>query len=126
MCQDTVSPAPTARMSAASGPTTGMISRIPVAIPISSQYGSPTKLRAIDASVVTKAIRISWPRTNAPSFWSISVHVSRTVFRFGRGSRPVTRSTVRSRSKIQYAATANVKRMPTTTLIACSPIDSAG
>ena len=41
----------------------------------------------------------------------MSVHVSRTTLRFGRGNSSATKSTVRSRSKIQYAAVAKVKKI---------------
>jgi hypothetical protein len=44
--------------------------------------------------------------------------------RRGRGRRLVTRSTARSRSKIQYAATANVKKTPTSPSSAFSPTDT--
>ena len=60
----------------------------------------------------TSTIRSTWPRTKAPRRRSISVHVSRTFLRLGRGMSEQTTSTARSRSKIQYAAAASVKKMP--------------
>ena len=61
-------------------------------------------------------ISSTWPRTNAPSFAGRSASTCR-----GRacasvvGSSEQTRSIALSRSKIQYAAAANVKKMPITT-----------
>jgi hypothetical protein len=41
--------------------------------------------------------------------------VSRTFLRFGPGNSDATKSIVRSRSKIQYAAVANMKKIPIST-----------
>ena len=76
--------------------------------------------------MATARIRSTCPRTNAPRRRSISVQVSRTFFRLGRGISEHTTSTVLSRSKIQYAAAANVKKMPITTSNAFLPIPTAG
>ena len=92
VCQSTVSPAAIVSRNASSGPMTGMISRMPTAIPSSSQYGSPISQNENETTVETNPTSTIWPRTNAPSFRSISCHVSLAVFRFGRGMKRVTRS----------------------------------
>ena len=112
MCQLCVAPTPIASAPAASGPITGTISTTPAKQPISSQYGRPIAKKPVESSTATKTIRSSWPRTNAPSFWSISTHVSRVTRRCFGGTIDCTRPIVRSRSKIQYAPTANMKKMP--------------
>ncbi len=63
----------------------------------------------------TRTISSTWPRTYAPSFASISSQVSRTFFRRACGRSEQTSSSARSRSKIQYAAHASMKKMPSVT-----------
>ena len=126
MCQLCVAPTPIASAPAASGPITGTISTTPAKEPISSQYGRPIAKKPAESSTATNAISTSWPRTNAPSFWSISTHVSRVTRRCFGGTIDCTRPIVRSRSKIQYAPTANMKKMPTSTSNAVFVTSSAG
>ena len=123
---EAVAPTPIATAPAVIGPITGTISTSPANAPIRIQYGSPIAQNASDRTVATTATRISWPRTNAPSFRSMSVHVSRIRFRFGRGTSEQTKPIARSRSKIQYAALANTKKIPITTSNAFRPNSTPG
>ena len=105
---------------------TGTTSTRPAKAPTRIQYGSPTAQKSSESAVATARIRSTCPRTNAPRRRSISVQVSRTFLRLGRGISEHTTSTALSRSKIQYAAAANVKKMPITTSNAFMPIPTAG
>ena len=123
---DAVKPTATASAPAVSGPITGTISTRPANVPTRSQYGSPIRQNASESTVATRKISSSSPRTNAPRRASIRSHVSRIRFRFGLGNKDATRSIVLSRSKIQYAADANVKKIPINTSNAVIPACASG
>ena len=57
--------------------------------------GRPIAQNASERTTPTITISTACPRTYAPSFASISSHVSRTRFRFGRGSSEQSRSSAR-------------------------------
>ena len=99
---------------------------MPAKVPISSQKSRPIAKNAADSTTATNTISTSSPRTNAPSFWSISTQVSRVTRRCRSGTTDCTSAIVLSRSKIQYAATANMKKIPTRISNAVFVIVSAG
>ena len=92
VCQSTVSPAPTVRQECEQRPDDRDdledADRDPEQQPV-RLADEPERDRDDGRDEHDSTI---WPRTNAPSFRSISCHVSLTVFRFGRGMKRVTRS----------------------------------
>ena len=93
--------------------------------PSRSQNGRPIDPEGEREHRRDEPISSSCPRTNAPSLASISSQVSRTTRRCSRATSEETKPIALSRSKIQYAAVAKTKKIPTSTSKALVPTVTA-
>ena len=111
---------------ATNGPTTGTTSRSPVVIPIRSAVGLADREEHERGERRDDRDHQYLPADERTELLLDQLPGIAKLLAPGRGTRLAIVSIAWSRSKSQYAAAANVNRIPTSIFIAVSPAESAG